>query len=195
MEQRTYHGDITTDNLAHALIAEFNQGNLQAQLVTRGDRSVLQIASRNMPASGGRTGITVTMEKVEDGVLVQLGDQQLLGVAASIGTTAFAALQNPLSLLGRLDDLAQDISSLQLSESIWSAVERAADAAKSSHQISERLRRVECVYCSAAVPVGEETCPACGAPMGTSQPRGCPKCGFVVPAGEHMCPKCHSLIE
>jgi RNA polymerase subunit RPABC4/transcription elongation factor Spt4 len=194
MEQRTYHGNITAEDLADALIAEFNHGNLQAQPVGRGDRVVLQIASRSVPSSGGRTAVTVTMDNVEDGVLVQIGDQQLLGVAASIGTTAFAALQNPLSLLGRLDDLAQDISSLQLSESIWTAIQKAADAAKASHLISERLRRIECVYCSAAVQVGEETCPACGAPMGASQPRGCPRCGFVVPAGQGICPNCHSAI-
>jgi hypothetical protein len=194
MDQRTFHGDITVEDLARALIAEFNQGNLQAQNVGRGDRTIVQIASRIIPASGGRTAVTVALDKVEDGVLVQMGDQELLGVAASIGTTAFAAWRNPLSLLGRLDDLAQDISSLQLSESIWAAIQRTVDAAGASHQISERLRRIECAFCGAAVPVGEDTCPACGAPMGAAQPQGCPKCGFVVPAGVHVCPKCKTAL-
>jgi RNA polymerase subunit RPABC4/transcription elongation factor Spt4 len=194
MDQKTFHGDITPEGLAQALIAEFNHGNLQTQFVGQGDRVLLQIASRSVPASGGRTAITVTMDKVEDGVLVQLGEQQMLGVAASIGATALAAWQNPFSLLGRLDDLAQDISSLQLSELIWAAVQKAAEAAGASHQISERLRRLECVYCSAAVPVGEIACPSCGAPMGASQPRACPNCGFIIPAGQGICPKCHSVF-
>jgi RNA polymerase subunit RPABC4/transcription elongation factor Spt4 len=194
MEQRTFHGNITPDDLARTLIGEFNQGNMQAQNVGRGDRLIVQIASRAYAASGGKTAVTVTLEKVEDGVLVQMGDQQWLGVAASIGTTAFAALQNPLSLLGRLDDLAQDISSIQLPETVWAAIQKAVEASGASHLISERLRRLQCAYCNAAVPVGEASCPACGAPMGASQPRGCPRCGFVVPAGEGICPKCHSPI-
>jgi RNA polymerase subunit RPABC4/transcription elongation factor Spt4 len=194
MEQRTFHGKVSPEDLARTLVAEFNQGNLQAEFLGRDDRLIVQIASRTSASSGGNTAVTVTLEKVEDGVLVQLGDQQWLGVAASIGTTAFAALHNPLSLLGRLDDLAQDISSLQLSETVWTAIQKAADAAGASHLISDRLRRTECAYCNAAVPVGESSCPACGAPMGAAQPRGCPRCGFVVPADEGICPKCHSPI-
>jgi RNA polymerase subunit RPABC4/transcription elongation factor Spt4 len=194
MEQRTFHGNITPEDLARALIAEFDQGNLQAQNVGRGEKLIVQIASRTYSSSGGQTAITVTLDKVEDGVLVQLGDQQWLGVAASIGTTAFAAFRNPLSLLGRLDDLAQDLTSIQLTERVWTTIQKTMDAAGASHLISQRLRRIECAYCNAAVPVGDITCPACGAPMGAAQPRGCPRCGFVVPAGEGICPQCHLPI-
>jgi hypothetical protein len=190
VEKRTYHGNVSPEDFGRALIAEFDQGNMQAQLVGRGDRVMVQIASRTFRNSGGQTAVTVVLEKVEDGVMVQLGDQQWLGVAASMGQTALSALRNPLTILGRLDDLAQDISSIQLSETIWQAVQRAADAAGASFQISDRLRRTECVYCGAAVPVGEATCPACGGPMGTAQPTSCLKCGFVPPAGAAVCPKC-----
>ena len=110
------------------------------------------------------------------------------------GQTALSALKNPLTLLGRLDDLAQDISSIQLAETIWQAIQRTTEAAGASHQISERLRRTECSYCGAAAPVGEPTCPACGGPMGTVQPKACLKCGFVPPAGARKCPKCGSNI-
>jgi RNA polymerase subunit RPABC4/transcription elongation factor Spt4 len=164
-------------------------------MVGDGERVVVQIASRTFRESGGQTAVTVILEKVEDGVLVQLGDQQWFGVAASMGQTALSALRNPLTLLGRLDDLAQDISSIQLAESIWQTVQRTAEAAGAGHEISERLRRTECPYCGAAVPVGEATCPACGGPMGTDQPKACPKCGFIPPAGASKCPKCGTKID
>jgi uncharacterized protein (UPF0212 family) len=194
MEKRTYHGNVTPRDFARALVAEFDHGNLQAQTVGSDDRIVVQIASRTFRESGGQTAVTVVLEKIEDGVMVQLGDQQWFGVAASMGQTALSALRNPLTLLGRLDDLAQDISSIQLAETIWQTIQQTADAAGASHQISERLRRTQCSYCSAAVPVGEATCPACGAPMGDAQPKSCLKCGFVPPAGARQCPKCGAMI-
>jgi RNA polymerase subunit RPABC4/transcription elongation factor Spt4 len=194
VDKRTFHGDVTPEDFGRALVAEFDQGNLQAQMVGGGGRIVVQIASRTFRNSGGQTAVTVVLEKVEDGVMAQLGDQQWIGVAASMGQTALSALRNPFTLLGRLDDLAQDISSLQLSDTIWRTLQRTADAAGAAYQISERLRRTQCAYCGAAVPVGEPTCPACGGPMGTAQPKSCLKCGFVSPAGSAVCPKCGTKI-
>jgi uncharacterized protein (UPF0212 family) len=190
MEKRTFHGNISPTDIARALVAEFDHGNLQAQMIGDDSRAVVQIASRTFRNSGGQTAMAVVLEKVEDGVMIQLGDQQWLGVAASMGQTALSALRNPLTLLGRLDDLAQDISSMQLAETVWHTVQRTVDAAGASHQISERLRRTQCDYCGAAVPVGEPTCPACGGPLGAVQPKSCLKCGFVPPAGSRKCPKC-----
>ncbi len=198
MEKRTFHGNITPEDIGRSLVAEFDQGNMQAQMIGDDDRIVVQVASRAFRESGGQTAMTIILEKIEDGVMVQLGDQQWFGVAASMGQTALtalSALKNPLRMLGRLDDLAQDITSIQLAETIWKTIQRAADAAGASHQISERLRRTECAYCGAAVPVGEATCPACGGPMGTVQPKACLKCGFVPPAGARVCPKCGTKIS
>lgn len=195
MEQKTFHGNIAPNDLARALIAEFNQGNLQAQQIGEGDRVTVQIASRAFRQSGGQTAVTVILEKIEDGVVVQLGDQQWIGVAASIGATALSALRNPLALLGRLDDIAQDITSIQLNELIWQAIQRSVAAAGAGHQISERLRRLECGYCGAAAPVGEATCPACGAPLGAVQPKACANCGFVPPVGAQKCPNCNNPLR
>ncbi|UCF59823.1 MAG: hypothetical protein JSV37_08650 [Anaerolineaceae bacterium] len=125
--QRIFHGPIKPDDLGRALIAEFDQGNLTTKQVGRGDHRVVQIASRVIPTSGGRTAITVHLSKVEDGVLVRIGQQAWMGVVASLGITALAALRNPLSLIGRLDDLAQDIASIQLTERVWETLERTAD--------------------------------------------------------------------
>jgi len=126
--------------------------------------------------------------------MVQMGQQAWMGTAASLGWSAWTALRNPLSLLGRIDDIAQDLENLQLTDNIWKAIERAAQAAGASHQLSERLNRMECAYCGAANPVGEATCLCCGAPLGNMQPTTCRNCGFVVLRGETTCPNCGKVI-
>jgi len=190
LNQRTFHGPITPEDLANALVAELDQGNLNAQMIGRSGNLVLQVASPPIPASGGRTAISVHLPKVEDGVLVRLGQQQWLGVAASLGTTALAAARNPFSLLGRLDDIAQDIASLQLTARIWQTAERVAESLGASFEISERLRRLTCDHCDTANPVGEPACIACGAPLGPDQPIACSNCGNVVRQSESVCPQC-----
>ncbi|MEW6568711.1 MAG: zinc ribbon domain-containing protein [Chloroflexota bacterium] len=195
MEHRTYHGAVTPDDFARALIAEFDQGNLEVQVIGRERERLVQIASRRFRASGGQTAISVHLVPIEDGVLVRLGEQQSLGVAASLGQTALAALRNPLTLLGRLDDLAQDIGSLQISQRIWATIDRTADALGASQEISERLRRVTCAYCWTANPVGEAHCMACGAPLGRQQPVACGKCGHVSPAGTATCLQCGAALS
>ncbi len=195
MDQRTYHGELNPLDVAQALIAEFDHGNLRAQGIRGEEAIVVQIASREGRASGGETAVSVHLAPVEDGVLVKIGQQQWLGVAASLGLTALAALKNPVNLLGRLDDVAQDILSLQISERVWQAIDRLAQARGASQEISERLRRLVCPYCQTANPVGAPHCIACGAPLGPQQPSACSKCGFVVEAGAAVCPKCGSPIR
>jgi len=118
-----------------------------------------------------------------------------MGVAASLGQTAMAALINPWNLLGRLDDIAQDIENIKLPDEVWQTLEEAAVAAGASLELSERLRRAVCVYCNTPNPVGEAACIACGAPLGDSQPRTCLSCGFVVRTGEGVCPNCGKVIR
>jgi hypothetical protein len=195
MEQRTYHGPITLDDVARTLVGEFDHGNLRAQVIRGEENTVVQIASRQLRASGGETAISVQLLPVEDGVLVRVGQQQWLGVAASLGLTALAALRNPLTLLGRLDDLAQDIQSMQITERIWATIDQAAASQGASQEISERLRRLACPYCRTANPVGEPHCLACGAPLGMAQPTSCPHCGFVVGADVAICPECAKPIH
>ncbi len=194
MDRRIFHGNITPTDLAQALLAEFNRINLQAQALGKSDKMYVQIATRPGAMSGGQTALTVSIENAPDGVLVQMGQQAWVGTAASLGWTALAALRNPLSLLGRIDDLAQDIENLQLADSIWNTIERAAQAVGASHELSERFKRVTCDYCEAANPLGEPTCLMCGAPLGKSQPTTCRNCGFVVLRGKRTCPNCGEAI-
>ena len=181
-------------DIAQALIGEFNQGNLRAQTLGQSDKMVVQIGTIPGSMSGGQTAITVTIQKWEDGVMVELGQQAWLGVAASLGTSALAALRNPFSLLGRLDDIAQDIENLQIGERVWQVIAQTAKAAGVSTELSERLKRVTCEYCGTANPIGEPSCMACGAPLGKAQPNTCPHCGFVTQPGDKKCRNCNQTL-
>lgn len=194
MDQRFFHGDLAPADLADALVAEFNRGTLEAQLVEQAERLAVQIATRGGVSTGGKTALTVTLESAPDGVLVHLGEQAWMGTAASLGRTTMAALMNPWNLLGRLDDLAQDVENLQLSERVWKVIDEAARARGATHELSGRLRRLACEYCGTANSVGAAACDACGAPLGLAQPATCTNCGFVVTAAETRCPNCgHAL--
>lgn len=190
MEQRIFHGELTPNEIAEALLAHFNRGNMRTQLLGSSDRLAVQISTRQGAASGGQTALTVQIQKVAEGVMVTVGEQAWLGVAASMGQTVVATLLNPWNLLNRLDDIAQDIENLQIGESVWQVINQAAQAHRASTQISERLQRVVCEFCGTGNPVGEGSCVACGAPMGSAQPRTCLACGFVVLRGEQTCPNC-----
>jgi len=190
MDRRIFHGNITPNHIAQALVAEFNQGNLRTQLLGNEGNLTVQIASSQWSQSGGKTALTVNLQQIEDGVMVQIGQQQVLGVAASLGQTAIAALLNPFNLLGRLDDIAQDVSNLTLTEKVWQIVARVGQAAGASQQLSERLSSVTCEFCGSANPVGGSNCVACGAPLGKEQPKACMKCGYVLEHQEKFCPNC-----
>jgi len=195
MDRRVFHGNITPTVVAQALVAEFNQGNTQTQLLGENGNLTVQIASSQYSRSGGRTAVSVNLQQIEDGVMVQVGEQQWLGVAASLGQTAISALLNPLNLLGRLDDIAQDVSSLQLNEKIWQVVANVVRTAGASQELSERLSSVTCEFCGAANPVGVSTCVACGAPLGKDQPKACSKCGYVLTHNEKFCPNCGQAVK
>lgn len=195
MEPRILHGSITPQDIATYLLSHFNRGNYRAQQLGSDEKIVVQIATRDIPTSGGETALTVTLQAVEDGVVTHIGKQAWLGVAASLGITALTAWRNPFALLSRLDDLAQDIESLQLSEQVWECIGTVARSANATFELSERLRRIVCEYCSTANPVGESSCIACGAPLGRVQPRTCNNCGFVVKTSELLCPNCGKKLE
>lgn len=194
MDQRIYHGKLTPSDLASALVGNFNRGNWRVQQVGDAEKTIVQIATRDRPMSGGQTAVSIILQKVEDGVSVQIGQQAWLGVAASLGVTALSVLRNPLALLHRLDDLAQDIENLQISEDVWKVLELTARSMGASQELSERLRRLVCPYCDTANPVGESSCIACGAPLGSVQPDTCKECGFVILNHEQRCPNCGKIL-
>ncbi|MEN6436405.1 MAG: zinc-ribbon domain-containing protein [Anaerolineaceae bacterium] len=190
MDTKIYHGNITPSEIAQGLMAYFDRGNYRVQQVGDQNQVTVQIATIDHPLSGGQTAMSVRLENVEDGISVTIGQQVWLGVAASLGATAIAALRNPFSLLGRLDDLAQDIESLQIRDKVIQVVESIIRSKGAGYELSERLRRIVCDYCTTANPVGEAHCIACGAPLGNQQPFTCPHCGFVLVKNEIYCPNC-----
>ena len=194
MDRKFFYGNIKPNDIAQALMAEFNRGNFHAQVLGNTDQMAVQIATRSGAMSGGQTALTVNVHKVEDGIMIEMGQQAWLGLAASLGHTAISALRNPFSLLGRLDDLAQDVEGMQLSEQTWNVIDRAVQNLKASYALSEKLARIACAYCNSANPFGERSCLACGAPLGDLQPTTCPSCGFVVTTKEVVCPNCRKKL-
>jgi len=194
MDSKFYHGQLSPVDIARGLIAEFDRGNMRAQIVGESEDLAVQIATRPGTSSGGQTALTVSIRKTADGVLVQSGSQEWLGTAASLGRTTIATLANPWNLIHRLDDIAQDVENIQLMERVWAAIDRTTRALGAGLEMSERLKRLMCEYCGTATPVGEGSCVACGAPLGKSQPTACPNCGFVVPAGAGRCPNCGQTL-
>ena len=90
MTTRVFHGQITPHELATALTSEFDRGDYQASQQGDADTAVVQIFTPQHRASGGNTSLNVSIKKHEDGVLVDMGDQEYLGVLASLGSTAFS---------------------------------------------------------------------------------------------------------
>jgi hypothetical protein len=195
MDTRIYHGKITAAELAQALVARFNRGNLAAQASKSGKQHIVQVASRRGAQSGGKTALGITLQQVEDGVAIKLGKQEWLGIAASFGATLLAVRTNPFRLIDRLDDIAQDIENLNLDDKVWEAIDEVAQTMGASHQLSERLRRTTCKYCGTANPVGQPRCLACGAPLGDAQPRTCKKCGYVAAPEDIACTNCSTPLE
>jgi len=168
---------------------------MNTQVVGNKDRIAVQISTRMGMMSGGHTALTINIQKVEDGIMMELGQQAWLGVAASLGQTALSALRNPLSLLGRLDDIAQDIENMQLSENVWNIIDRTVATLGASHALSDRLTRITCDYCGSANPLGEGNCLACGAPLGEAHPITCHNCGFAISNSEVICPNCSQKLR
>jgi hypothetical protein len=190
MEQRIFHGKLTPADLAQTLMAHFNRGNLRVQQIGSGEKVAVQIATSQSAISGGQTALSITLQKVEDGVAVQIGKQAWMSVAASLGLSAISALINPWSLLNRLDDIAQDVESLNLTEEVWATIETTARSLGSGYELSNRLRRSVCSFCGVANPVGEPSCIACGGPLGEDQPMTCLHCGYVFREKIKVCPNC-----
>lgn len=194
MPQRIYHGKITNKDLAKAIIGQFSSGNLHVQQFESGDNLVVQLATSPYARSGGTTALSVVLQNVTDGVSVSMSKQAWLGIAASLGVSTITALRNPLNLINRLDDIAQDIEYVQLVENVWSVIDKTARALGSGFELSDRLNRYICDYCNTANPPGEPSCVACGAPLGDIQPVTCKNCGYIIKKSELTCPNCGKPI-
>jgi DNA-directed RNA polymerase subunit RPC12/RpoP len=195
MTTKFFHGQLNVEDIADILVTRFNRANLMARKSVNKGKAVVQIGSDDHARSGGDTALGVTLIQNEDGVSVTVGQQAWFGIAASLGFTAIAALRHPLNILGRLDDIAQDLENLQLDDEVWKVIEEVAKAVGASQALSDKLRSLMCEYCGVANSIGEPDCIACGAPLGNVQPTTCPHCGFVVFTNTTTCPNCNKKIN
>lgn len=192
MEQRFLHGNVFPEDIANAIVVNFNQNNLEAQKFQFGNQTIVQIRSRQYRKSGGNTALSVVFQPIEDGVSVNIGQQSWFGIMASLGVSAISTLLNPAQIVDRLDDIAQDIENLQLNETIWDFIQRYARNMGAGFELSERLRTITCDYCLSANSFGVSNCIACGAPLGKQLPRICGNCGYVMAQNILKCTNCGS---
>ncbi|MDO9545803.1 MAG: zinc ribbon domain-containing protein [Pelolinea sp.] len=194
MTQKIFHGSFSPGDLASILLIHFNRGNLEVRKVSSDERVIVQIRSKDFAKSGGQTAIGVTLQQYDDGVVVAVGEQQWLGIAASLGFSALTAIKNPMNLLHRIDDIAQDLEYLSLEDEIWNVLTTNIKVIGNGFQLSEKLKRLMCDYCQTANLVGAPSCLACGAPLGNLQPVTCKKCGYILNRSDKKCPNCHSKV-
>jgi hypothetical protein len=195
MDTKFFHGNINAEDLAVILVHRFNRGNLVSQYTHSGKQWVVQVASRINARSGGETALGVNILQLDDGISISMGKQNWLGIAASIGISLFSFLtRNPLNVISRIDDIAQDIENLSLDDKVWAVINEALAAFGATHELSDRLKRTGCEYCETANPVGQPRCIACGAPLGNSQPITCMNCGFVAAPGDTHCTNCSEKL-
>jgi predicted RNA-binding Zn-ribbon protein involved in translation (DUF1610 family) len=195
MEQRTYRGEITPEGMADALVARFNSSDQMAQKVGQGEHVLVQIALRDWDWGGPQTALTVGIAQTEGGVEVTLGQQRWLGAAADLAQTGLMALVNPLSLLGRIDDIARSVSGLTLPQQVWDAIDHYCESVGASLGLRSEETMITCPYCGVGNPIGAPKCSACGAGLGEFQPIDCPQCGLVMPHDAKFCSRCGKGIS
>jgi predicted RNA-binding Zn-ribbon protein involved in translation (DUF1610 family) len=195
MEQRTFRGNIDPEELADALVARFDGGDLRAQKVS-GDQGhrMVQIITRSGGWGAARSALSIGIAPIDEGVRVTVGEQRWLDAAASLALTGLGALVNPRSLLWRIDDIARDVGKITLDDQVWEAVEHYCDSVGAKLGLAETQLVVACPYCGVGNPIGEGQCSACGAGLADVQPVGCPKCGHVMTKGSRFCSRCGARL-
>jgi DNA-directed RNA polymerase subunit RPC12/RpoP len=126
---------------------------------------------------------------------VTVGEQRWLDAAASLAITGLGALVRPLSILGRIDDIARDVGKLTLPDQVWKAVEHYVDSVGAKLGMSEKQLVVACPYCGVGNDVGVGACSACGGSLAEVQPVACPECGFISAPDASFCSRCGTRLE
>jgi len=195
MDQKTYHGEIDSQELADVLVNRFDQGDLMAQKVGQPDRVVVQISTRpHRRRDDPHTSLSVTIAEAEDGVTVTVGEQQVLGVAADLVQTGLGALLNPMSLIGEIDDIVRDVSKLTLPQQVWEVIEAYCRSVGAGLGLSPEKVLVTCPFCGVGNPIGVGKCPSCGGSLAEVQPVACPQCGQILDHDIKFCTRCGARV-
>ena len=153
MAKKIFHGNFTPDDLAALLICISTVAILKCKRLAQEMRSRCKFGQKGRLNPAGKLRSALSFQAFDDGVIISSGEQQWMGIAASLGYSALAALRNPLSLLGRIDDIAQDIEYLNLEEEIWNVLTSNVKIKGSQYNFLIALRRIVCDYCDTANPV------------------------------------------
>lgn len=196
MEQRTYHGQITPESLAQALLDQWDRDETVAQALETEGGIIVQIGQRGEGwfEEEPRNALTVGIEQLEDGVRVAMGQQQWykaggqLMVGGLIGFFPFFFTW-PLGNLFRGDDPPPD---RDLPGQIWQTIEQNAGQAGAATGPTRRLATVVCPACGVANPEGAGHCSACGQSLDAT---ACPQCGATNPQGANFCIRCGTNLR
>lgn len=195
VEQRLYHGEISAEDMARALVLRFDQGETRAQwLRSETDRAVVQVQSRKVERGDPDTAVTVHITPSTRGVTVSVSEQRWLGVAADLAKTGVMGWLNPLRLLNELDDIARNVRWLGLGSEIWDAVDEYCQSRGSGRGTAAAFQNVVCSYCGTPNDIGTHTCQACRAPLAEVQPQVCARCGFLNDPEAALCVNCGAKL-
>lgn len=197
MEQRIYQGTISPEDLAQALVDEWDRENTIAQAFGAGERVIVQIGQRE----GGwfsdepRQAITLDIELTAEGVHVTMGQQQWykddgvqIFAGGLIGFLPFF-FTFPLGQFFGDDSIDQ-----RLPTQIWQSIDRYAGASGGAVTgETRRLATFPCPQCGVANPEGATGCSACGASL--TGPTACSNCGHSNPPGAFFCNRCGAQLR
>ncbi len=192
MEQHVYHGSISAEGLAQALLDEWDQGDTMAQAFGEEDRVIVQIGQREAGwfSDEPRQALTLGIEPIEDGVQVTMGQQQWFkdGGVQFIGGGLIGLF--PFFFAFPLGELfgSQGGIDQSLPGRIWASIDRYVGNAGAATGKTRRLSTVPCPACGVANAQGAERCSACGSSL-VAAPT-CENCGHTNPIGAHFCNQC-----
>ena len=194
MEQRTFQGRLAPEDIAQALLDEWDQGATIAQAFGEPERVIVQIGQREAGWFGDepRQAITLDLQAVDDGVAVVMGQQQwyrdggTIMVGGLIGFLPFF-FTFPLGRLFGGDDI--DAS---LPGRIWHTIEHYTAQFGAATGKTQRLVSLSCPACGVANPQGAAHCSACGTAL--AAPSRCAQCGHDNPVGAQFCNRCGAAL-
>ena len=193
MNQRMFHGHITSAALADQLSARFNDRQRRVEVQTGAGTALVQIGSKH------GTPVTVHIADTVGGVLVSMGrDRNWLDKAAdSSEMIERAARGSFLSMLAMIPDVVGEMSQENIAPRIWDAINDICALTRSlAGEENAPLNPKTCLYCGTSNPPDEERCQACGAALPVDLPRVCPKCGRGHTSDALFCQACGArLVE
>lgn len=195
MEQRAYHGDIDVEDMARALVVQFNQGETRAQWMRgKAERAVVQIQMRRRDRRNPGSAITLHLTPSETGTVVSIAEQRWLGVAADLAKSGLLTLLNPWNIIGEIDDIARNVRSIQLRNEIWNAVELYCRSAGSGRGVGPSPQHIVCPYCGTPNELGRMICQACRGPLAEARPVACSRCGYLNDPDARYCVNCQAPL-